>query len=123
VAADDPTSVERLLGVARNQLSVDGLEDGDDVALLVDVLVEVGAIVGVSAVDKPRATDGSCVALQAFQQEKPLLVIMLLEYKAGREEMESGQVLLVVCDTADLEGPETTGKLLILDRKSFNSFS
>lgn len=92
-------------------------------ALLIDVLVEVGAVVGVSAIDKPSTSDRTCVALQVFNKEKPLLIVMVFEYESWRKEMECGQVLLVMRDTADLESPEATGELLILCRKCFDSLS
>lgn len=39
---------------------------------------------------------------------------MILEYEAGWKEMEIGQVLFIVGDGADLDGPEPGGKLFIL---------
>lgn len=95
-------SVKCLLRIASNQFSVDSLEDSHDVSLLIYILVEVGAIVRISTVDKPGPADGSCVALQVFKEKESLLIIVILEYEAWREEMKVWQVLLVVSDAADL---------------------
>lgn len=55
--------VKCFLGVASYQLSVDGLEYSHNVALLIDILMEVGAVVGIGTVDKSGAADGSRIAL------------------------------------------------------------
>lgn len=91
--------------------------------LLIDILVEVGTIMGIGTIDKPGTADWPCVALQVFYEKESLLVVVVLENEAWWKEMEIRQVVLIVGDIADLETAELGGKLLILSCKGLNSLS
>lgn len=82
--------------------------------LLVHIFMEISAVMGVCAIEEAGSADRTSKALQVLKQEEALLVVVVLEDAAGREEVQSGKVLLVVGDGADLQETQAAIELLLL---------
>jgi predicted nucleic acid-binding protein len=118
VTSDDARRVESLLGIAGNQPTVDSFEDGHHVSVLVDILVQIDAVVRVCPVQQSSPQDGPRVALQVLEQEKAFLIVIILKDEAWREKVQIRQVFLTVRDAAYFELAKSAVQSLLLGRES-----